>query len=94
MVTERLVDTVTILLITGVTVLLQMPVFVTFLEQTGTKIPSFMHLLTSVWFYIILFCTIGVIVLLYYLIRTLSFFLESEKELCLMFVKELCHCVM
>ena len=50
-VTERLVDTVTILLITGVTVLLQMPVFVTFLEQTGTKIPSFMHLLTSVWFY-------------------------------------------
>ena len=64
----------TILLITGVTVLLQMPVFVTFLEQTGTKIPSFMHLLTSVWFYIILFCTIGVIVLLYYLIRTLSFF--------------------
>ena len=47
-VTERLVDTVTILLITGVTVLLQMPVFVTFLEQTGTKIPSFMHLLTSV----------------------------------------------
>ena len=73
-VTERLVDTVTILLITGVTVLLQMPVFVTFLEQTGTKIPSFMHLLTSVWFYIILFCTIGVIVLLYYLIRTLSFF--------------------
>ena len=33
-----------------------------------------MHLLTSVWFYIVLFCTIGVIVLLYYLIRTLSFF--------------------
>ena len=48
-VTERLVDTLTILLITGVTVLLQMPVFVTFLEQTGTKIPSLMHLLTSVF---------------------------------------------
>ena len=73
-VTERLVDTLTILLITGVTVLLQMPVFVTFLEQTGTKIPSLMHLLTSVWFYIILFCGIGVVVLFYYLIRTLSFF--------------------
>ena len=40
-VTERLVDTLTILLITGVTVLLQLPIFVTFLyQQTGTKIPS------------------------------------------------------
>ena len=42
-VTERLVDTLTILLITGITVLLQMPVFVTFLEQTGTMSPSLMH---------------------------------------------------
>src|SRR3712207_5105815 len=49
-VTERLVDTLTILLITGITVLLQMPVFATFLHQTGTKIPSLLLLLTSVWF--------------------------------------------
>ena len=53
-----------------------MPVFVTFLEQTGTKIPSIQcYYLSSVLvlslFY---FVTIGVIVLLYYLIRTLSFF--------------------
>lgn len=81
-VTERLVDTLTIFLITGITVLLQMPVFVTFLEQTGTKIPSFVHLLTSVWFYIVLFCVIGVIVLLYYLMRTLSFF-EKVKGVAL-----------
>ena len=57
-VTERLVDTLTIFLITGITVLLQMPVFVTFLENTGTKIPSFAYLLTSVWFYIVLFLQI------------------------------------
>ena len=77
-VTERLVDTLTILLITGITVLLQMPVFVTFLENTGTKIPSFAYLLTSVWFYIVLFCFIGVVVLLYYLRKTL-FFYERVK---------------
>ncbi len=77
-VTERLVDSLTILLITLVTVLLQMPVFVTFLQQTGTKIPSFMHLLTSVWFYIVLFCMVGVLVLLYYLRKTL-FFYEKVK---------------
>lgn len=73
-VTERLVDMLCIVLITGVTVLLQLPIFTTFLEQTGTKIPSVMYLFTSVWFYVILFCAIGVIVLLYYLMRVLSFF--------------------
>ena len=77
-VTERLVDTLTILLITGITVLLQMPIFVTFLQQTGTKIPSMMHLLTSVWFYIVLFCFIGVAMLLYCLRKTL-FFYERVK---------------
>ena len=77
-VTERLVDTLTILLITGITVLLQLPIFVTFLQQTGTKIPSLIHLLTSVWFYIILFCFIGVVILLYYLRKTL-FFYERVK---------------
>ncbi len=77
-VTERLVDTLTIFLITGITVLLQLPIFVTFLQQTGTKIPSLIHLLTSVWFYIILFCFIGVVTLLYYLRKTL-FFYERVK---------------
>lgn len=81
-VTERLVDTLSILLITGVTVLLQMPFFVTFLQQTGTKIPSMVHLLTSVWFYIVLFCVLGVIILMYYLVRTLSFF-EKMKGIVL-----------
>jgi hypothetical protein len=78
-VTERLVDTLTIFLITGITVLLQMPVFVTFLENTGTKIPSFAYLLTSVWFYIVLFCFIGVVVLLYYLRKTLFFYESSVR---------------
>ncbi len=77
-VTERLVDTLTILLITGITVLLQMPVFATFLHQTGTKIPSLLHLLTSVWFYIVLFCLIGVVILLYRLRKTM-FFYEKVK---------------
>ena len=73
-VTERLIDTICILLITGITFLLQMPIFFTFFKETGTKLTSFTHLLTSVWFYIIIFCTIGVIALFYYLLRTFSFF--------------------
>ena len=73
-VTERLVDTLCILLITGLTFMAQMPVFLRFFQETGTKIPSLMHLLTSPWFYVSLFSVIGVLVLAYYLMRMLSFF--------------------
>ena len=73
-VTERLVDTFCILLITGATLLLQLPVFVTFFRQTGTKIPSLVHLFTSPWFYVALFSVVGVVVVLVRLVRMLSFF--------------------
>lgn len=81
-VTERLIDTLCILLITGVTFLVQMPVFFRFFEETGTKIPSLMHLLASPWFYVSLFSVAGVCVLLYYLLRMLSFF-EKVKGVAL-----------
>lgn len=73
-VTERLVDTLCILLITGVTLLLELPVFVTFFRQTGTKIPSLVHLFSSPWFYVALFCVVGVVVLLVWLARMLVVF--------------------
>lgn len=73
-VTERLIDTLCIVLITGLTFLLQMPVFLTFFEETGTKIPSLLHLLTSPWFYVVLFSAAGVLAVLYYLLRMLAFF--------------------
>lgn len=81
-VTERLIDTLCILLITGVTFLMQMPVFFRFFEETGTKVPSLMHLVASPWFYVSLFSVVGVGVLLYYLLRMLSFF-EKVKGVAL-----------
>lgn len=73
-VTERLIDTLCILLITGLTFLVQMPVFLRFFEETGTKIPSLVHMLSSPWFYVSLFSVVGVLMLVYYLLRMLSFF--------------------
>nr|MCR5573254.1 flippase-like domain-containing protein [Bacteroidaceae bacterium] len=46
-VTERIIDGVCILLITAVTFVLQMSVFMRFFSETGTKIPSLAHLLAS-----------------------------------------------
>ena len=73
-VTERLLDGVCVLLLAGGTFLLQMPVFLRFFAETGTKIPSLLHLLTSPWFYVAFLSVASVLVLLYYLLRMLSFF--------------------
>ena len=68
-VTERIIDGLCILLITLFTFLLQMSVFMRFFTETGTKIPSLGHLVSSPWFYISLFCVVGAAVLLYYIIK-------------------------
>lgn len=73
-VTERLIDTLCIGVIAGVTLLLQMPIFTTFFRETGTKIPSLDHLLHTPWFYVSLFCVVGFVWIIYRLLRMLSFF--------------------
>lgn len=73
-VTERLIDTLSIVLIAGIAFLVQMPVFFRFFEETGTKIPSLLHLVSSPWFYVAFLCVSGVGVLLYFLLRMFSFF--------------------
>lgn len=81
-VTERLIDTLCVALITGLTLVLQMKVFKSFFAETGTDLGPVTHLFTTASFYIILLCAVGVIILLYYLLRTLSFF-EKVKGVAL-----------
>jgi uncharacterized protein (TIRG00374 family) len=73
-VTERLIDGLCVLLITTVAVLTQMNVFRTFFRETGTNSDSITGVLMSPYFYIVLFCVIGIITLVYFLVRALSFF--------------------
>ena len=74
-VTERLVDTLCILLITGITFLVQMPVFSVFFvgdgHQDSITDASCDFSLVLLWLF---FLIIGVLVLLYFLLRMLSFF--------------------
>ncbi len=81
-VTERLVDALCVVLISGITFLMQMPLFLRFFQETGTKIPSLMHLFTSPWFYVSLFSVVGVVWLLCYLFRMLSVY-EKVKGVAL-----------
>lgn len=73
-ITERIVDMLTIAIISFITLITQMPVFMRYIEQTGAKIPSLSHLLTSPWFYIGVFSFIGIIILLYHLRKTIIFY--------------------
>lgn len=73
-VTERLIDSLCVGLIATVAVLTQMRVFRAFFKETGTNMDSITDVFMSPYFYIILFCVIGIILLFYFLVRALSFF--------------------
>ncbi len=81
-VTERLIDSIMVVGITGLTLVLQLGVFKSFFAKTGTNLDSIELLFTTPKFYIILLCVIGVIVLLYRLMKLLSFF-EKVKGIAL-----------
>lgn len=73
-VTERLIDVLTMLLFSLLVFLLQMPVFLDFFRSTGTKLTSIEHLLASPWTYVCLCCVAGTLVLLRVLLRRLSIY--------------------
>lgn len=81
-VTERIVDTLIVGTMVGVTLLLQVGIFRRFFEKTGTNVQEIGAFFLSPEFFLILACVIGVVVLIYYLLRTLSFF-EKVKGIVL-----------
>ena len=70
-VTERLIDCLCMLVICALTFVLQMPVFVRFFHETGTKIPSLSHLVQSPWFYVSAFCVVGAVGIVIFLLKAL-----------------------
>ena len=80
-VSERLVDTLCVLIITGFTLLAQRDVLLNFFAQTGTRVPDLKSLLLSVDFYIILICIVAIVILLYFLVRRLSIFGKVKNVL-------------
>ncbi|KAA6345657.1 hypothetical protein EZS27_006796 [termite gut metagenome] len=73
-VTERLIDSLCLVVITIITLLVQLSVFNRFFAKTGMNISDIFSKFTSVHFYIIFCCVVAAILLLLHLIRTLSFF--------------------
>ena len=73
-VTERLVDTLSVGLFVGTVLLLQMPVFLTFFQETGTDVSGITGVFTSLHFYLIILCVVSLGLLAFFLIRNVSAF--------------------
>lgn len=73
-VTERVVDSLTILTITGVTLLFQMPAFFKFFETTGTNIQELFNQFTTTGYIVTLICLFATILLAGILVWRLSIF--------------------
>ena len=77
-VSERMIDTLCVGLITGIVLLLQMPVFATFFAETGTNVERYAEVLTSGHFYLIILCVLAILVLAFFLIRNIALFAKLK----------------
>ena len=77
-VSERMIDTLCVGMITGLVLLLQMPVFATFFAETGTNVGRYAEVLTSGHFYLIILCALAILVLAFFLIRNIALFAKLK----------------
>jgi uncharacterized protein (TIRG00374 family) len=77
-VSERMIDTLCVGLITGLVLLSQMPVFATFFAETGTDVGRYADVLTSGHCYLILLCVLAILVLAFFLVRNIALFAKLK----------------
>lgn len=80
-VTERLIDTLCVGMITGAALLAQAGVFDTFFRKTGTDTRALADVFTSAHFYIIIICTLAVLALAFFLIKNVTLFAKIRGVL-------------
>ena len=73
-VTERAIDTVLILMVTGITLLCQMSVFDTFFKKTGTRLDEALTSFSTAGWLVTAVCAVAVGVLLWYLLRSMAIY--------------------
>ena len=80
-VTERAVDTLVVLLFSGITLLLQIPVFRTFFNETGTSLDSIIGRFSVTGWMVTAICGVAALILLHILLRHLSIYNKVRATL-------------
>ena len=78
-VTERVVDIVLILLLTLITVVWQVPVFVRFMGRTGMSMESILLSFSPTGYLVTAVCAIVVVLMAWYILRRFHFFERSRQ---------------
>ena len=80
-VTERAIDTLLVMIITGLTLLAQMRIFNSFFSSTGTSMETILSKFTATGYIVTAICAVAVIVLLHFLIKHLSIYKKVKSTL-------------
>ncbi len=80
-VTERLVDSILMILFTGIAFLSQLPVFLAFLKETGTNFESIVHRFTGTGYLVTIICILAALATLVVMIKKLSIFQKGKDML-------------
>lgn len=78
-VTERIIDSALILLITAIVILSQMPVFISFFDKTGVSLGSWLHEFTMTGYIVTAICLAATVVLLRIIMRKLAFMTRIKE---------------
>ncbi len=80
-VTERAVDSLVVLMVTGSTLLFQMSIFGTFFKRTGTSLDSILERFSLTGYLVTALCGIAVLLLLYWLLKRLYIYNKVKATL-------------
>ena len=80
-VTERAIDTLVVLLVTGLTLLFEMSIFGTFFRKTGTSFDGLLHRFTWAGYLVSAICVVAMLILLHVLLRHLSIYNKVRTTL-------------
>lgn len=80
-VTERAIDTLLVMLITGLTLLAQMRIFGSFFQSTGTSLDSILRSFSATGYIVTAVCAVAILVLLHFLLKRLSIYNKVKATL-------------
>ena len=80
-VTERAIDSLLVLLITGLVFLMQIPVFLNFFDKTGTSMDSILGNFTATGYLVTAICGIAVLFLAHMLLKKLAIYNKVKATL-------------
>lgn len=80
-VTERAIDTLLVMLITGLTLLAQMRIFGRFFQSTGTSLDSNLRSFSATGYIVTAVCAVAILVLLHFLLKRLAIYNKVKATL-------------